>query len=147
MSVTAVRAHGQDGLTVARLAAEVGVSVNTVRYYERAGLLPAPPRSPAGYRRYDRSAVDRLRFVQGAQRLGLKLREIADLLSVRDTGECPCEPAEQLLRRRLAEIDAEMARLAALRAELAGMVGALAGPDGCPDPAPGTWCPPEPEGR
>lgn len=60
---------------------------------------------------------------------------------MRDTGTCPCEPAEQLLRRHLEEIDAEMARLAALRAELVGMVDALAGP-GCPDPVRGTWCPP-----
>ena len=54
--------------------------------------------------------MDRLRFIQGAQRLGLKLRDIKDLLAIRDTGVCPCEPAEELLRRRLAELDAEMVR-------------------------------------
>ena len=80
-------------------------------------------------------------FIRGAQRLGLRLAEIRDLLSVRDTGVCPCEPAEVLLRRHLDEIDAEMARLAALRGELTGMLTAMPGPD-CPNPDPGAWCPP-----
>jgi hypothetical protein len=66
-------------------------------------------------------------------------------VSARDTGECPCEPAEQLLRRRLADLDAEMARLAALRADMVGMLDALPAAD-CPPPTPGTGCPP-PEGR
>jgi DNA-binding transcriptional MerR regulator len=126
-------------LTVAALAAAVGISGDAVRYYERSGLLPAPPRSPAGYRLYDDSAVDRLRFIQGCQRLGLRLREISDLLSVRDTGECPCEPADQLLRRRIDEIDAELTRLSTLRSELVDMVSRLPNSD-CPDPLPGTWC-------
>jgi DNA-binding transcriptional MerR regulator len=133
------------GLRVAELADTVGLSPDTIRYYERAGLLPPPARTPAGYRAYDAGAVDRLRFIQGAQRLGLKLRDIADLLAVRDTGVCPCEPAEQLLRRRLAELDAEMARLATLRQQMVAMVEALPSAD-CPPPAPGTWCP-APEGR
>lgn len=129
------------GLRVSELAELVGVAPDTIRYYERAGLLPAPARTPAGYRAYDESAVDRLRFIQGAQRLGLRLREITDLLAIRDTGECPCEPAEQLLRRRLAELDAEMARLAELRAQIVAMADALPSPE-CAPPVPGTWCPP-----
>lgn len=129
------------GLRVAQLAAVVGVSPDTIRYYERAGLLLPPARTPAGYRVYDADAVDRLRFIQGAQRLGLKLRDIADLLAVRDTGVCACEPAEQLLSRRLVELDAEMARLTALRAQMVAMIDALPASD-CPPPAPGTWCPP-----
>ena len=129
------------GLRVAELAAAVGVSPDTVRYYERAGLLPPPDRTAAGYRSYDAGAVDRLRFIQGAQRLGLHLADIRDLLTVRDTGTCPCEPAEDLLRRRLAEVDAQIARLVTLRAEMAAMVDALPAAD-CPPPIPGTWCPP-----
>jgi DNA-binding transcriptional MerR regulator len=129
------------GLRVAELGEAVGLSPDTVRYYERAGLLPPPARTPAGYRAYDVSAIDRLRFIQGAQRLGLRLREIADLLAVRDTGTCPCEPAEQLLRRRLAEVDAEMARLAALREHMVAMLDGLPSAQ-CPPPSPGTWCPP-----
>jgi DNA-binding transcriptional MerR regulator len=93
------------GLTVAGLARKAGVSGDTVRYYERVGLLSAPARSPAGYRQYSREAIDRLRFIHGAQRLGLRLREIRELLAVRDTGTCPCEPAETMLRTRISEID------------------------------------------
>jgi DNA-binding transcriptional MerR regulator len=129
------------GLRVAELAAAVGVSPDTVRYYERAGLLPPPDRTAAGYRSYDAGAVDRLRFIQGAQRLGLHLADIRDLLTVRDTGTCPCEPAEDLLRRRLAEVDAQIARLVTLRAEMAAMVDALPAAD-CLPPTPGRWCPP-----
>ena len=125
---------------MAELAAEVGVSPETVRYYERAGLLPAPPRTSSGYRRYPTSAIDRLRFIQGCQRFGLRLSEIGDLLAVRDTGVCPCEPAGTLLRRRISEVDAELARLTALRRELTSMADALPS-ESCPDPEPGTWCP------
>ncbi|HEX2774628.1 MAG TPA: heavy metal-responsive transcriptional regulator [Micromonosporaceae bacterium] len=143
MSGTAVRAGG---LRVTDLARAVGVAPDTIRYYERAGLLPAPARTPAGYRSYDDSAVDRLRFIQGAQRLGLRLADIRELLAVRDTGVCSCEPAEQLLRRRMAELDAELERLRALRREMSAMVEAIPSMD-CPPPSPGTWCPPEHEGR
>lgn len=136
MTTTPVR-----GLRVAELAAAAGMPPDTVRYYERAGLLPPPERTPAGYRNYDEGAVDRLHFIQGAQRLGLRLADIRDLLAVRDTGACPCEPAEELLRRRLAEVDAEIARLAALRAQMVAMADALPARD-CPPPTPGVWCPP-----
>lgn len=126
---------------MAELAGLVGLSADTVRYYERVGLLPPPARTSSGYRSYDRDAVDRLHFVQGAQRLGLTLRDIRELLAVRDTGVCPCEPAEDLLRRRLADLDAEMARLTALREQMVAMADALPAMD-CPPPSPGTWCPP-----
>ena len=128
-------------LTVGQLASLAGVRADTVRYYEREGVLPAPQRTGGEHRRYGPADVDRLLFIRGAQRLGLRLAEIRDLLAVRDTGACPCEPAESLLRRHVTEIDQEIARLAALRAELAGMLAAMPGPD-CPDPLPGTWCPP-----
>jgi DNA-binding transcriptional MerR regulator len=131
---------GSAQLSVSALAKRVGVGADTVRYYERAGLLPAPERTAADYRIYDESAVDRLRFIQGAQRLGLRLREIKTLLEVRDTGRCPCEPAEQLLGNHIAEIDRELARLRSLRGELVAMVDRLPSQD-CPDPTPGTWLP------
>jgi DNA-binding transcriptional MerR regulator len=129
------------GMSVSELARRVGVRGDTIRYYERVGLLAAPRRTAAEHRRYDEAAVDRLLFIQGAQRLGLRLREIRELLSVRDSGVCPCEPAELLMRRRMSEIDDEMARLSALRRHLADMAARLPA-DPCPDPEPGTWCPP-----
>ncbi|WP_034270934.1 heavy metal-responsive transcriptional regulator [Haloechinothrix halophila] len=130
------------GLRVAELATQVGVRPDTIRYYERAGLLAPPPRTPSGYRLYPTETVERVGFIQGCQRLGLRLREIADLLSVRDTGVCPCEPAEGLLRRRIDDIDDELTRLTALRAELVETLAGL--PSGqCPDVSPGEWCPPD----
>jgi DNA-binding transcriptional MerR regulator len=134
------------GLRVGELATAASVTADTVRFYERVGLLPPPQRTPAGYRVYDMAALDRLRFIQGSQRLGLRLRQIRDLLTVRDTGVCPCEPAGQFLQTRLEELDAEMTRLGALRAELVEMVNALPSPR-CPDPVPGTWRPPGGEQR
>jgi MerR family mercuric resistance operon transcriptional regulator len=131
-------------LTVGQLAARAGVRADTIRYYERSGLLPAPTRTDGDHRRYGPADLDRMLFIRGAQRLGLRLAEIRQLLAVRETGVCPCGPAEVLLRQHVAEIDREIARLGALRAELSGMIAGLSGqsglPGSCPDPAPGTWC-------
>src|ERR1700728_2647512 len=128
-------------LTVGQLAARAGVRADTIRYYERSGLLPEPNRTDGDQRRYGPADLDRMLFIRGAQRLGLRLAEIRELLAVRDTGACPCGPAETLLSEHLGEIDREIARLARLRAELSGMVAGLSSPSGpCPDPVPGTWC-------
>jgi MerR family mercuric resistance operon transcriptional regulator len=128
-------------LTVGQLAARAEVRADTIRYYERAGLLPEPRRTDGDHRRYGPADLDRMLFIRGAQRLGLRLAEIRELLAVRDTGVCPCGPAETLLSEHIGEIDREIARLARLRADLVGMVAGLSGPSGpCPDPVPGTWC-------
>ena len=126
-------------LSVGELASRAGVRPDTIRYYERAGVLPPPRRSDGDHRRYGAADLDRLLFVRGAQRLGLRLAEIRELMAVRETGECACEPAAGLLRRHVTEIDVELERLAALRAELASMLAAMTGSQ-CPEPVPGTWC-------
>lgn len=128
-------------LRIGQLARTAGVSADTIRYYEREELLPPPERTPSGYRDYTADAVDRLAFIQGCQRLGLRLSDIRDLLSIRDTGVCPCEPAEQHLRRRIAEVDAELERLVSLRAQMSAMVQTLPSDD-CEPPPGSTWCPP-----
>lgn len=125
-------------LTVSLSARRVGLSADAVRYYERLGLLPPPQRSAAGYRLYDAAAAERLRFVKGAQRAGLRLREVRELTEAIDGGRCPCGRTEALLRRRLAEVDAELARLGALRAELARLVDEHP-EEGCPDETAGPW--------
>jgi DNA-binding transcriptional MerR regulator len=138
---------GGSELSVGQLASRAGVRPDTIRFYERTGLLPRPARTDGDHRRYGPVDVDRLLFVRGAQRLGLRLAEIRALIAVRDTGSCPCGPAEELLRAHLGETDREIARLTALRAQLSGMLDGLSGPAGCPDPVPGTWQPvvrPEP---
>jgi DNA-binding transcriptional MerR regulator len=138
-----------DGLSITQLAVRASVRPDTIRYYERTGLLPEPARTTGGshgrgWRRYDERALDRLQFIRGAKRLGLRLDAIAELLVLRDTGQCPCDTAADKLSSRLAEVDAEIAELARLREQLKDMLAAIPGP-GCPDPAPGTWCPPAPD--
>jgi DNA-binding transcriptional MerR regulator len=142
-------------LTVSALADQAGLSADTVRYYERVGLLPQPPRSAAGYRLYEQAAVGRLRLIKGAQRAGLRLREIGELLQVADQGQCPCGHTETLLRDRLAEVRAELERLRALEADLTRLLEQPPDPP-CPEAttaAVAWWCAedvagqPSPQGR
>ena len=108
-------------LTVSKIARRAGISPDAVRFYEREGLIPPAPRSPSGYREYDESTAHRIRFIKGAQSVGLKLSEIKELLEIQDRGACPCGHTRSLVERRIHEIDAEMKRLTELRNELAGM--------------------------
>jgi DNA-binding transcriptional MerR regulator len=109
-------------LKVSELAGRVGLTADTVRYYERLGLLPEPSRSASGYRQYDEELADRLRFIRGAQRFGLRLGEIKELLDIQDNGRCPCGHTQDLLRSRVAEVDRELLRLEQLRTELLTMI-------------------------
>lgn len=106
-------------MTVSTLGKEVGLSADTIRYYEKAELLPAPERTEVGYRVYGEETADRLRFIKGAQQLGLRLREIRELLEVLDRGLCPCGHTEALLRQRISEIESEIAQLRDLKRQLA----------------------------
>jgi DNA-binding transcriptional MerR regulator len=109
-------------LKVSDLAGRVGVTADAVRYYERLGLLPEPERTASGYRQYDEEVSDRLRFIKGAQRFGLRLDEIKELLDIQDRGTCPCGHTQELLRARVQEVDKEMRRLERLRADLVSMI-------------------------
>jgi MerR family mercuric resistance operon transcriptional regulator len=117
--------------TIARLAAAAGIGVETVRFYQRKGLLPVPTASGA-VRHYDDRDVERLRFIRAAQRAGFSLTEIAELLAL-DAGHDRAR-VRNLARTRLAAIDARMAELAAARAALAGLLAECSsGQDGpCP---------------
>lgn len=113
-----------NGLKVSQLGARAGVSPDTVRYYDRLGLLPATGRSESGYRLYDERAVERLRQIRQAQRMGLRLSQIGELLQTLDGGECPCEETVDAMTERREEIDAEIARLTALRDQLVAAISA-----------------------
>lgn len=108
-------------LRVSEVAQQAGVSSDAVRFYEKEGLLLEPPRSPAGYREYEDTIPQRIRFIKGAQEMGLRLAEIGELLEIQDRGACPCGHTKTLVERRIEEIDAEMTRLSDMRAELAEM--------------------------
>ena len=95
-------------------------------------MLLAPDRTAAGYRVYGQDAVERLRFIKGAQRLGLRLQEIKELLEIRDRGLCPCGHTESLLDRRVSEIDAEIEQLEAVKGDLLAFQTRFAAID-CPD--------------
>ena len=105
-------------LTVSKLADRVGVSPETVRYYERIGLLPEPDRSESGYRLYGDDAVQRLRLIKHAQRFGLRLEEVGELLQIRERGLCPCGHTRRLLERRVTELDEQIAALTTLRGDI-----------------------------
>ena len=118
-------------MTITEVATQARVSSDTLRYYEKAGLLAPSGRTEAGYSLYTEDIVDRLRLIKGAQRSGLRLGEIRQLLEVKDRGGCPCGHTEALLATRLSEIDAEMRQLRELRGQL---VELLAVAQTCTDP-------------
>jgi DNA-binding transcriptional MerR regulator len=119
---------------IGQLAAQTGYSVRTIRFYEQRGLLPAPSRSPAGYRSYDQDAVTRLQFVRSAQALGLSLAEIAEVLRIRNYQGPPCSYVAELLEAHIAALDARIKELTALRDELRARrpLGTAPDPDRCP---------------
>lgn len=104
-------------LRIGELARLATTSPDTLRYYERVGLLPSAPRTPAGYRLYDASAADRVAFIKKAQALGLTLEEIREVLRIAE-GAPPCEHVRAALRRRLDEVGARIGELESLRATL-----------------------------
>jgi DNA-binding transcriptional MerR regulator len=100
-----------DVLRIGHLAARTGVSVDTIRHYERLGLLPKAARTSGGYRQYSASAVDRVRLVRHALRFGFSLREIAGFLRVRASGGTPCRDVRVAADRILAAVDQRIAEL------------------------------------
>jgi DNA-binding transcriptional MerR regulator len=113
-----------DGLRTGEVAERAGVNIQTLRYYERRGLLAAPARSLGGHRIYPPGTVDLLHVIKAAQRLGFTLDEVADLL---DAGRRRRHPAPDLRRRaldKIAEVDRRIADLTAIRATLTEVVDA-----------------------
>lgn len=105
-------------MRIGQLAGRLAINPRTIRFYERAGLLPEPERTANGYRLYRGADEQRLRFIKAAQRLGLTLDDIHELLAVRDGGDPPCGRLASLIDRRLGEIDAHLRELQALQQEL-----------------------------
>ena len=111
------------GLSVSELANRAGITPDTVRYYGRLGLLPETGRTAAGHRYYDETALERLRFIKGAQWFELRLEEIRELLEVFDAEVCPCGHTRDVVLRRIAAIDTQRARLDEIRAALCRLLG------------------------
>lgn len=109
-------------MKISEVAASANVNVQTIRYYERRGLLPAPPRTVSGHRVYDRDAVRITRFIKSAQELGFTLDEIEDLLSLRTRAGIDREKIREMATDRLEDIEQRIARLDTLRTTLRGLL-------------------------
>lgn len=105
-------------MRTAEVAAQAGVNTQTLRYYERRGLLPDPGRTGAGYRRYKPDAVRVVRFIKRAQELGFTLDEVDVLLDLADGGPDSCDAAQELAVEKIAKLDGKIASLMAMRESL-----------------------------
>jgi MerR family mercuric resistance operon transcriptional regulator len=109
--------------------------VETVRFYEREGLLEEPPRRESGYRQYSEQVVSRLHFIKRAQRLGFSLKEISELLLLRVDSQTSCEEVKQRTEAKIAEVERKMVELQQMRQALLQVASLCTGqgPEGpCP---------------
>lgn len=130
--------RGRNAVRIGELAARVGVTPDTIRYYEREGLLPQAPRTGGGYRMYDRRALTDLAFILKAQAAGLALREIREVLQICAEGRAPCDHVRATVRGRLDEVERRMRDLHALRTSLRATLRRL---DRAPKAIAGCQCP------
>ena len=107
-------------ITIGKLAAAGGVGVETIRYYQRRGLMPEPDKPAHGYRRYDATTVKRVRFIKRAQALGFTLEEIGGLLELDEAHACA--ETRELAAHKLGAIETKLADLAAMRKALTALV-------------------------
>ena len=98
-------------MTIGKLAKRAGVGVETIRFYERKGLIPEPPRRSSGYREYDDDTVTRVRFIRHAKELGFTLKEINGLLSLQLDPEKPCQDVNRRIETKLSDIDEKIQML------------------------------------
>jgi len=121
--------------TIGALAKRAAVAIDTIRYYEREGLLPVPHRRASGYREYDVGAIERVRFIRRAKDLGFTLDEIRDLLMLESDRDHGVEGVKQRAIKRLAELDQRIAQMTEMRDGLALLIEACPGhgePECCP---------------
>ena len=108
-------------MKIGEAAGQSGVPAKTIRFWEDQRLLPAPARSPAGYRDYDPAIIERLAFIRHAQAAGLTLDAIRQVLDIRDGGRPPCVHVTGLIARRPGEVEARLAELTRARDQLAAL--------------------------
>jgi DNA-binding transcriptional MerR regulator len=106
------------GLFIGELAKQAQVTIDTIRYYEKCGLLPKPTRTAAGYRIYSPSSLERLIFIKQAQTLNLSLTEIGEILNFQTNDRQACEKVQSLLQEKMTDIDLRIKMLHDFRATL-----------------------------
>ncbi len=122
-------------LTIGQLANKANVNLETIRYYERRGLIPEPPRNKSGHREYSLEAVKRTEFIKRSQALGFSLKEISELLSLRIKPGITSADINRRVETKIADIDKKIADLEQMRAALLQMARQCAGRGsicGCP---------------
>lgn len=110
-------------LSIGRLTKATGTKPETIRWYERIGLLPSPARTAGNYRSYSTAHLERLSFIRRARGLGFTLEQVRDLLRLADQRDHPCGEVDAIARVHLAEVERKIADLEALRNRLADVVG------------------------
>jgi Hg(II)-responsive transcriptional regulator len=122
-------------LSIGQVAQRAGVGVETVRFYEREGLLEEPPRRASGYRQYSEQVVTRLRFIKRAKLLGFSLKEISELLLLRVDAQTSCEEVKQRTEAKIAEVERKLVELQRMRQALLQVASLCTGQGptgGCP---------------
>jgi len=109
-------------MLIGQIAAKAGVNIQTLRYYERRGLLPRVRRSASGYRKYEDGTIPLVRFIKRAQELGFSLREIGELIELRETRSRSQLKVRRLAEEKIGEIDRRINELTAIRTDLVGLV-------------------------
>lgn len=122
-------------MTIGALARKARVNVDTIRYYERRGLIAEPPRRQSGYREYSEEDVTRIRFIKRAQELGFTLREVEELLELRVDPETTCADVKEQTEAKIADIAAKIKTLQRMKRVLTKLAAA------CDVRAPTTECP------
>ena len=122
-------------LKIGDVAGQGGVNLQTIRYYEREGLLPEPPRLTSGYRMFPESTVRRVRFIKRAQELGFSLAEIRDLLSLRENAHAGAQDMRERAKAKVADIEEKIRTLGAMKEALNTLA------ETCPGCGPLSECP------
>ena len=122
-------------MTIGKIAKRTSLNVQTIRFYERAGLLEEAQRTPSGYRQFEENTVERIQFIRKAQKIGYSLEEIKELLFLRVSEESPCDRMRLMTEVKIVEINEKMRDLRDLKSRLERLVGQCeaGGPEGnCP---------------
>ena len=114
-------------LSIGHLARDCGVKVQTIRYYEQIGLIPAARRSSGNQRQYTETHLDLLKFIRHSRALGFSLDEVRELLALREAPNRTCEEVDEIAKRHLVDVEQKIAQLQSLQGELKNMVGQCAG--------------------
>lgn len=122
-------------LLIGQVARQTGVSVETIRFYERQGLIQEPPRRPSGYRQYDSNDIHRLTFIQQAKTLGFSLQEIGELLSLKLNPDATCHDVREQAQAKLHDIEDKIRKLKRMQRTIRKLV------QDCPGQGPVTDCP------